>query len=487
MADEYHQKKSPLYSGAVSHDNICKIFEGAGDFIIRELHVSGYTLYIYAIDGLTSGSDISEYVIRPLMEQLHGANQKTLFDEALFSVVYNSVANACDDLDTVAKKLVNGFTVALFPGAGAIAFETKTSEKRSPSEPEVENTVKGAKDAFTETVRTNTSLIRRHLRTPELRLTEKTIGRKSLTNVTVVWVKGLTNPDYVRAMEDRLDMIDIDGLLTPASVEEYITGNRKTAFPLLRYTERTDKFCQSLLAGRVGLLVDGLPLGYLAPVDFGSLMESPEDRGMDYISASCIRALRYIALFISLILPALYIAMADFHQQMLPTKLLLSIIKSKEFVPFPTIFEVLSLLIAFELLQEAGISLPQAIGQTISIIGGLVVGTAAVEADLVSPAALIVVSIAGICGFVLPGKDFSDAIRVWRFAIAVCASFAGLFGMTVAILLLILHLAGLESLGIPYLFPFSGVTGVKTLLRPRLQTMKYRSGVLHPEDLRNQR
>lgn len=477
----------PLYTGPITHESICAIFDGAGDFIARQLKVSGHTLYIYAIDGLTSGGDISDYVIKPLYESLSGSSMVELYDKALYAVVYNSVADPCKDLDTVVRKLVNGFCVVLFPGVGAIAFEDKTSEKRSPSPPEVENTVKGAKDAFTETVRTNTSLIRRHLRTPALRLDERVVGRRSLTNVTVAYVAGLTNPEYVQAMTSRLDEIDIDGFLSPAAVEEYVTGSRQTAFPLLQYTERTDKFCEGLLAGRVGLLVDGLPLGYLAPVDLAYLMASPEDRGTDYLSASCIRVIRYGALLISLLLPALYIAMAAFHQEMLPTMLLRSMIDSKELVPFPTIFEVLGLLIAFELLQESGISLPQSIGQSISIIGGLVVGTAAVEARLISPAALIVVSVAGICGFALPGKEFSDAVRVWRFAIAICAGFAGLFGLSIGFLLLLIHLSELTSLGQPYLAPFSGLHGASDVVRPRLFTQKYRDPALHPQNLRNQR
>ena len=305
--------------------------------------------------------------------------------------------------------------------------------------------------------------------------------------MTVCSIAGLTDPKLVARMEKRLARIDIDGLLSPAAVEEYVTGSRRTAFPLLQYTERTDQFCQGLLEGQVGLLVDGLPLGYLAPVDLGILMASPEDRAVDYVSATCVRILRYAALFLSLFLPALYAAMATFQQQMLPTKLLLAIIESKENVPFPTLLEVLGLLAAFELLQEAGLHLPQAIGTAVSIIGGLVVGTAAVEANLVSPAALIVAATAGICGFTLPSRDLSDAVRLWRFLLTALGGIAGLFGLTVGAILLLVHLAGLTSLGVAYLAPFSDVRGWRAVLRPRLSRKKFRDPALGAVDRKNQR
>ena len=261
-------------------------------------------------------------------------------------------------------------------------------------------------------------------------------------------------------------MLDAESLLTPADVEERITGSRATPFPLLQYTERTDKFVQGLLSGRVGLLVDGLPQGYLLPVDLGYLMTSPEDAGMDYVSASFIRILRYGALLLSLLLPAVSIALASFHQQMIPLPLLKSIIESKQSVPFSTAVEVLALLLAFELLQEAGIHLPQSVGQAVSIIGGIVVGTAAVEASLISPAALIAVSLSGICGFALPNRDFAQAVRLFRFGFALAGAFAGLFGVTVGFLVLLLHLAKLTSLDVPYLMPFSGGS-VESLMRHR--------------------
>ena len=475
------------YKGPVTDRRIRELFADAGDFNYRTVESCGFPVHTYAIDGLTSGGDISDFVIRPLLENLQGNSMQELYQRALQTVVYNSVADVCPDLDTAARKLVNGFCVVLFEGTGAIAFEDKTEEKRSPSRPEVENTVKGPKDAFTETIRTNTSLIRRHLRTPELQLYETVVGRRSLTNVAIVSIRGLTSKELVRRLKQRLAEIDIDGMVSPASVEEYVTGSRATPFPLIQYTERTDKFCQGLLDGRVGLLVDGLPQGYLLPVNIGYLMQTPEDRGVDYISGTCVRCIRYLALLISLLLPAVYVAMTMFHPEMIPDALLQSIIESKKAVPFATVLEVLGLLIAFELLQEAGISLPQSIGQTISIIGGLVVGSAAVEARLVSPAALVAVAIAGICGYALPGKDLSDAMRLWRFLLAVCASIAGLFGVICGAIALLIHLAGLTSFGVAYLQPFSSVRGSRALLRPRLGRQKYRDAALHPQDSKNQR
>lgn len=463
------------YPGEMTDEGIRKIFAGASDFVARTLRCGEWTLCAYAIDGLTAAGSTSNFVFKPITEHLQADSMEALYEHALHGMVYNSVADPCEDLDAVALKLVNGFCVVLFPGVGAVAFEVKTPEKRGISPPEVENTVKGAKDAFVETSRSNTSLIRRHLRSPELRIWETQVGRQSLTNVSVVWLEGVTDPALVERMERRLGSLDIDGLISPAAVEESVTGSRATAFPLLEYTERTDRFCQGILDGQVGLLVDGLPLGYLLPVDLGSLMESPEDRSVDFVSASCIRVLRYGALLISLLLPGAFIAMTKFHHEMIPLQLLRAIIESKQDVPFSTAVEVLGLLVAFELLQESGIHLPQAIGQSVSVIGGIVVGTAAVEAKLISPAALIVVSIAGVCGFVQPDRSLAEAVRVWRFALAVMGAVGALFGVTVGALVLLVHLSGLESLGVAYLAPFSeGST--PSILRRRLKYEKGRSG-----------
>lgn len=480
--DNSKPKIKPMYPGDLDDENIRKIFDGAGDFNVRPIYCCGHIIYTYAIDGLTSGEGISEYVFKPIVELLAGDSMGELYHKALSGTIFNSVAKACENLDDAALLLVNGFCVVLFPGSGAIAFEVKTGEKRSISAPDVENTAKGAKDAFVETVRSNTSLVRRHLRTPDLRLYETKIGRRSLTNVTVVWVEGLTNSQLVDKMKSRLQSVDIDGFLSPSSVEEYVTGSRYTPFPLLQYTERTDSFCRGLLEGRVGLLVDGIPVGYLAPVDIGYLMDSPEDYGRDFISASAVRILRYGALFIDLLLPALFVAMTIYHPHWLPQQLSQLISESRQSIPFSPAWEILGLLIAFELLQETGIHLPKSIGNSVSIIGGIVVGTAAAEAGILSPVGLIAVSVAGICGFVLPNRDLAAAIRVCRFLLVVMASLAGIWGIAIGMAILLMHLVTLRSFGVSYIIPFE-----PGILRKRLARDKLRDRINNPIDKKKQK
>lgn len=484
----------PKYKKSLTPENLEEVFGGAADFYHRVMRVgeTGLDVHMYFIDGLVSGGEISNFVAKPIaiykntVAVSQSAAPAQVYNDFLGGKIFNAVAVEQDSLDGCANALVNGFCVLVFDGFfKAIALEVKTSASRGISGPEVENAVKGAKDAFVETIRVNTSLIRRHLRTPDLRIREYITGRRSLTNISVLYIEGITNPALVEQIGRKLEGIDIDGVITASSIEEYLTA--PSLFPQLIYTERTDKFCQWLLDGRVGLLADGLPLGYILPATLSALMKTPEDRAQNHIVASALRSLRYLAMIINLILPGLYLAVVTFHPEMIPARLLLSIIRSKHDVPFSTVIEVIGLLLAFELLQEAGLRLPKNIGQTLGIIGGLVVGTAAVEAKIISPVVLIIVSVSGISGYTLPNQDLSNAVRVWRLLIVVAAAVAGLFGLAAMCILMVSRLASLECFGVSYLTPFDEGEALSEIFRKPLRSDKYRDPSARPVNMRNQK
>ncbi|MBQ5810164.1 MAG: spore germination protein, partial [Clostridia bacterium] len=371
----------------------------------------------------------------------------------------------------------------------AVCFEAKTNDRRHTSSPTIEKSVRGAKDAFIETMRANTSLVRRKIRNPKLMVQEMVIGRQTATNVSVVFIEGLTNPELVKELKKRLENMDTQGILGPAHLEEYICDNPYTPFPQVITTERADKFCMNLLDGRAGLFIDGLPFGYMVPGTFSQFLKVPEDHANHWTISSFMTYLRYFALMLALFLPAFYVAVSVYHQEMLPTKLMLSIIESKQNVPFSTVLEVFGILVAFELLQEAGLRLPTPVGETIGIIGALIVGQSAVEARVVSPIVIIVVATAGIAGYTIPSQELSYAVRLFRFLNLIIASFLGLFGLAVGVTLFVYMLCSLESFGVNYMTPFAGryVDSARGIFRIPFFMDKFRDKALNPQNRRNQK
>ena len=317
------------------------------------------------------------------------------------------------------------------------------------------------------------------------------MGRQSLTPVDVVWLENIADPDTVRRVGERLDEMDIDGVESAWDLEEYLVPAVSSPFPLILSTQRPDRFCRELLDGRVGLLCDGIPLGWVVPGTADQFFKTGQDRAYHWMAASALRLIRYFCAAVTLLLPGLYIAMVTYHPEAIPGKLALSIVAAKQEVPFSTIFEVLIMLLAFEIIQEAGLRLPGPIGSTVSILGGLVVGNAAVDAHIVSPAVLIAVAIAGVAGYTMPAQDFGNALRLWRFGLTVLSSLGGLFGLVLGCVALLYHLAGLESFGVAYLAPFTAGPGRHLggpdLIRPPLPTLKWRGGAERTRNRRNQR
>ena len=452
------------------------------------------TLTLCYLSGMVKMERVSDYVLRPLAQDealARCGTPRQAMDRMKDGALYNLSAEERTRLDAAVFDLVNGCCLLLFPGESSVlSLNVGTEEKRSISSPSNETVLKGSRDAFVESLRTNTSIVRRHLKAPELRIREQVVGRQSVTSVDILYIEGLTNPHLVEQVAAQLADIDIDAVLATGNIEEYIVPAARTAFPLVQYTERSDRFCAGLAEGRVGILIDGLPLGYLAPGVLGDFLQAPQDKSESWLLASALTLLRYLCMLGTLLLPALYVAMVTFHQEMIPTRLALSIIAAKQDVPFRSVFEVIVLLLAFEILQEAGLRLPQSIGQTVSIIGGLVVGSAAVEAKIISPAVLIVVAIAGIAGYTMPSQEVAGALRIWRFLLALLASAAGLFGVVAGLSALVIHLAGIESFGVSYLTPFASNAGEQVeghaVFRQPLPRVKQRPAALKTRNRRNQ-
>ena len=493
-----HPRREPRYPGPVTLARLEEIFRDCVDFVHRTVWVGedpGRQVTLCYLSGMARMERVSDYLLRPMAqdrELTQCAGTAALMERMRQGTLYNLTVEARDSLDQVVFDLVAGWCVLLFPGESTVlSCFTGTEEKRSISPPDNETVLKGAKDAFVESVRTTTSIVRRHLKAPELRIQEQLVGRQSVTTVDLLYIEGITNPHLVEQVAAQLRDIDIDGVFSTGAIEEYIVPAQRTPFPLLQYTQRSDRFCAGLAQGRVGILIDGIPLGYLAPAVLGNFLQAPQDKSSSWLLATALTVLRYFCMLATLLLPALYVAMVTFHQEMIPTRLALSIIEAKQNVPFRSSFEVVVLLLAFEILQEAGLRLPQSIGQTVSIIGGLVVGTAAVEAKIVSPAVLIAVAVAGIAGYTMPSQEFGSALRIWRFALVLLASAAGLFGVVMGTAVLIIHLAGIESFGVPYLTPFAVGTGpdprAHVFLRRPMPQIKDRPSALKPRNRRKQR
>ena len=474
-----------------------EIFSGGGDFQLRAVWPGGErvpNIYLCWIDGLTDSSQIAEDVLRPLTEarRLAGPNG----DGERFRLLAHGAVFACamQERQTVgetADDLLHGCCAVVFDRLGsALSFEVKSAAVRSVGAPTVEKSVKGGKEAFVETLCANTALVRRRLRTPALRVEQRAVGRRSGTDLAILSLDGLADDTIIIELRRRLDALDIDGLTAAGQLEQYLTDAPASPFPQLLHTERPDKFAEELLNGRVGLLADGLPLGFLLPAALPAFLQVAEDKNQHFLIASGLRLLRWAALALSLIFPALFVAVAMYHQEMIPTRLLQSMIAAKQDVPFSVAVEVLTMLAAFELLMEAGIRLPDPVGDTVSIIGALIVGQSAVEARIVSPIAVIVVAAAAICGFLMPSRDLGAALRLGRLGLTLLAVFLGLFGPALGLCLLLWHLAGLESFGLPYLSPLSEggfIAGLRVLLRPPLPKDKLRPDGLSPEDRRNQK
>ena len=487
--EEYSNQKSFDLTG----DNIKKILGQNTDAVFREISIGEnklLNLSLIFFDGLADKTKISEFILKPLTNEIRfkdAKNEKELLELIANGDIYYADQNKVDDINILIDGLLSGSTALVFNEEKiAVLFDTKGFEKRAISDPFSENVVKGSRDSFVETLRDNTALVRRKIKSPNLVFEETKVGRRTLTNVAIVYIKGLTNMKIVAEVKKRLYAIDTDNVLVTGIIEEYLSDDPNCTFPQIQGTERPDKFSADIVEGRVGIIIDGLPVAFLMPGIFIQFLQASEDYSKSHVIGSILRLMRFILAFLTLTLPGFYIALTTFHQEIIPTVLALSIAKSKTGVAFPSFIEILVMLIAFEILLEAGKRIPRNIGQAVTIVGALIVGQAAVDAKLVSPVIVVVIAATAIFSFVIPDQDFSNALRLWRFILALFSSIMGLYGLLIGLIMLIHLLSRLESFGVPYLAPFVGSADIKTMLKDTIFRYPIRSQIKRPDSLQTE-
>lgn len=463
--DNYRQKQDPLKPEELSllreyKENINRIKEELGnsvDIVIREFKVNVvHKGALVFVDGLANVDSISDFLLEPIMEKDEIQERLDLFQYVLDKAVALGSVSTIDNWNQVYDEVLSGNTVIFLDGCTkAISGETKGWEKRSISEPTTQLSIRGPKDSFTETLRTNTALIRRRIKSPNLWMESMKIGTVTQTDIAIMYVKGIANEKIITEIKDRLKRIDMDGILDSGFIEQLIEDQTWTTFPTTYHTERPDVVSSQLLEGRIAIIVDGSPFVLTAPAIFIQFFQAPDDYYSRFDISTGIRLLRILAFLIALLGPAVYIAATTFHQEMIPTTMAIAIAAQRENVPFPALVEALIMEVTFEILREAGLRLPRAVGQAVSIVGALVIGQAAVQAGFVSPVMVIVVSITAIANFSTPIFAMAIAARLLRFVLMGLASILGFYGMMLGIMFMAIHLCSLRSFGIPYMMPIA--------------------------------
>lgn len=439
-------------------------FNNSTDLVVRQftINIPGIREIAGALiffDGLISNQLITDSILDPILHEASQFQQPIDADILTFlkeSVLTNAEHSETNDADKVTLAVMMGEVALLIDGYNtALTIAVQGWAHRSIQSPQSEGVIRGPRDSFVEAINPNLMLIRRRLRDPSLVFERIQIGNRGQNDVVIAYIKDIANEDLVLEVRKRLKKVDLDVILDSGYIEQLIEDDWWSPFNTIQDTERPDEVVAGLTEGRVAILVDNSPFALLAPTTFNTQMMSPEDYYVRWPAANFVRLIRFIASFVSFVTPSLYIALISFHPEMIPTQLALSVAASREGLPFPSFIEALIMELSLELLREAGIRLPGPIGQTIGIVGGLVIGEAAVNAGIVSPIMVIVVAMTAIAGFVIPTYTLSFGLRITRFFLMIAASFFGLYGLTLGLLIILGHLATLTSFGVSYLSPWA--------------------------------
>ncbi|MCC5912041.1 MAG: spore germination protein [Clostridiaceae bacterium] len=442
---------------------IKEFFKDCEDIVYREFTIGegGCKAAVIWTDGLADRDLLNEFILEPLMMDARKVQPgyKEIKNNLVKFVEEKTLVTAdigeAETINDAITQILSGESALLIDGSDKIiVIDSRGWQSRGISEPETEAVVRGPRDGFTETMRFNTAQVRRRIRDPRLKLKHHQVGERSKTDVAVMYVDDIVNKNVLKEVEERLNKIDIDMIIDSGQLEELIEDEWQSLFPQVQNTERPDTVASALYHGRVAILVDNTPFVLIVPTTFNMLMQSAEDYYERWDIATIIRILRYFCIVIAITAPALYVGITSFHPQMIPTDLALALAATRRGVPFPAVVEALIMEVTIEILREASIRLPGSIGSTIGIVGGLVIGQAAVEAGIVGPLMVIVVAITAIASFAIPSYNLAIAVRLIRFGLLFSAAAFGLYGIMLAILVILIHLCSLKSFGMPYLSPF---------------------------------
>ena len=426
------------------------------DINVRYFNIHNKKVAFMFLESVANDDKISNFLGKSLSITVR--NKKNLF-ENLFEHINNTIPNSkvktINNYEDIFYHLASGFTCIFVDGHDkAITLETKALLDRSITEATSEPVLKGPKDSFIENILANMGLIRKRIKDPNLYFVETKVGRRTKTKVVIGYIKDIADEKQVEKLKEKLNKIDIDGIIDSNYIKELLT-NQKSFLPRVISTERPDIASIGLLDGKIAIIVENTPYVLLLPTVFADFFKSSEDFYTKPFNASFTRVLRYIAFFIAILVPAFYIAVTTFNMEIVPSSLLISFSIQRESVPFPTIIEVLILVISYEILREADTRKPQIMGASISIVGALILGEAAVSAGVISPIVVIVISISAVSGMGFNDPDITNAIRTWRILFMLAACMFGIVGIVILFIIFITKLNSIEVLGTPYLSPLS--------------------------------
>ncbi|MDR1116620.1 MAG: spore germination protein [Oscillospiraceae bacterium] len=464
MGDEI-KNNSPEYFGAELESNIeivRSMFKNDDTVVFRQvtnLYRSDFKCYVIFADGMTDNIAINNNVVRPLTTtQLPAAR---LSEELISNIVTCGEIAAETLVEKVIRGILKGDTVLFTQGIpGALLLNTKGGSVRSVTEPQTEKNLMGPRDGFTEQMTVNISLLRRRIQTSDLKFELQNIGLRTNTRVCVIYLESIVNKNILEELKRRLEKIDIDAVLDSNYLDECIKDHPYSPFKTIGRTEKPDIAAAKILEGRVVILVDGTPIALTVPYLFVENFQSNDDYYINYIFSTIIRFLRVLGCFLTIVLPAVYIALVNFHHEMIPGLLLINVAKSTANIPLTSVMEVAIMLILFELLRETGVRMPSAVGQALSIVGALVFGQAAISAGIVSNIIVIVMALTGTTTLLVPRMN--GAVIVCRILLIIFAGIIGLFGVYFGFMLIFIHLLSIESFGVFYLTGFGASTVQRT-------------------------